>query len=186
MIATNIDGSAANSSSQLLDLLTLVANPDAYTQKVKDLEDLIAKNQAVLDLVGPASDILALREDVRAEKAAAKQVVAEAKTKAAGIISNAEASAAEVAAVARAAADALLIETEAANVAAKANAAAAIAAEKSAKSAATESKKLSTELNAQVAEAALEKDKAAAALVDAEQTKKDILAKHKAFIESLA
>jgi hypothetical protein len=186
MIATNIDGSAANSSSQLLDLLTLVANPDAYTQKVKDLEDLIAKNQAVLDLVGPASDILTLREEVRAEKVAAKQAVAEAKKKAAGIIADAEASAAEVAAVARTVADGLLIETEALNIAAKANAAATFTAEKSAKAAATESRNLSAKLKDQIADAASEKERASAAVADAEQVKQDILAKHKAFIESLA
>lgn len=184
MIATNIDGSAVGGSNQLLDLLTLVANPDAYAQKVNALEGLIAKNKEYVELVGPASDILALREEVRADKLSAKKIVADAKSKADAIIAKAEAEAKETAAAARAAADVLIAETEAANIAAKANAADAIAAEKAAKSAATQSKKLSAELQARVAEAALEKDMATAAVVDAEQVKKDILAKHQAFIDS--
>jgi hypothetical protein len=184
MIATNIDGSAMNGSNQLLDLLTLVANPDAYAQKVSALEELIAKNQKYVEMVGPASDILALREEARADRLAAKLAITEAKCKADGIIVKADAKAKEIAAAAREAADALAIETETANTAAKANAAAAISAEKAAKSAATQSKKLSTELQAQVAEAILEKEKATAAAVDAEQVKKDILAKHQAFIDS--
>lgn len=184
MIATNIDGSAMNGSNQLLDLLTLVANPDAYAQKVTALESLIAKNKEYVELVGPASDIIALREDVRADKLSAKKIVADAKSKADAIIAKAEAKAKEIASDARAAVDALIAETKEANAVAKAKAADIIAAENAAKSAAAQSKKLSVELQAQVAEAALEKNRATAAFVDAEQVKKDLLARHQAFIDS--
>ena len=97
MIASNIDGSNSGGTGQLLDLLALVANPEAYSQKVKELEELIAQNKQFVELVGPASDIIRLREEARADRADAAAYVLAAKQEAKDIKAKAAAEAAKVA-----------------------------------------------------------------------------------------
>ena len=69
-ISTNIDGSTVGGANQLLDLLSLVSNPAVYEAKVKSLQNAIAENQKYVEAVAPVSEILDLREKIKADKAA--------------------------------------------------------------------------------------------------------------------
>ena len=67
MIANNIDGSSGN-SSQVLDLLALVAaDPKVYQSKLKELQDAADRNQKYVEAIGPASDIIILRQQAQAD-----------------------------------------------------------------------------------------------------------------------
>jgi len=78
MIATNIDGSVPG-ANPLMDLLALVANPDAYATKVKALEEATARYNDAIALAGPASEIVALRAQISEDRAGAKEALADAK-----------------------------------------------------------------------------------------------------------
>lgn len=185
MITTNIDGSAANGSNQLLDLLSLVANPDAYASKVKSLEELIKKNQTFVELVAPASDIMTLRDQVRAELEKASDQVAAASEEASQIISAAKKEAASIRAAAKAKADKI---TEEAEQLLDAHAKAMKEVQeldertriltKEAEKAAADLK--SAKKAADKARAEADEDAAAA-----QAMKADLIAKHKAFLESV-
>jgi hypothetical protein len=185
MIASNIDGSVSGGSSQLLDLLTLVANPDAYAAKVQALEQMIATNKKLVEAVAPAEDVLILREKVRVELEANKEATAEAKAKAAELLSKAKEDAASILADAKAKADALISEAEQVNKAANAAILVTKAAEDAAKSAEAEAKKSASYAKGQATIAQNEAKAAKEAFAEAEALKADIISKHKAFIESL-
>lgn len=184
MIATNIDGSVSN-SNPLMDLLKVVADPAAYTAKVKELEEATARYQEVVALAGPASEIVAIREQIAMDQREAKAALADAKTKAAGIVKNAETKA-----------EALLSEADA-----KAKAELDEAAKKSEEAQAAEERAKVALANAEAANinaakvaktldertAALDAEIAAAkkARMEAEELKADIVYKHQSFIASL-
>ena len=125
-ISTNIDGSSG-ASSQLFDLLTVVSNPQAYQAKLKALEDATAESKKFVELVAPASEIIALKEKSKADaqeaadvlseaKSKAQTVVADANRKAKDIVSEAQSEAEEAisgAAIVRAEADKLLTQAKA-------------------------------------------------------------------------
>ena len=131
-ISTNIDGSSG-ASNQLFDLLTVVSNPQAYQAKLKALGDATAENKKFVELVGPASDIVALKEKAKADadeaatalseaNSKAQTVVADAAKKAKDTISEAQKKAEEVTSAAsntRAEADKLLAQAKAELVAAQ-------------------------------------------------------------------
>ena len=131
MISTNIDGTSG-ATGQLFDLLTVVADPKAYQAKIKALEDATAENKKFVELVGPASDIVSLKEKALADTEAAKAALAEAKQKAGELVKAANEKAAGIVADAQAqgaalkqAAQAELDEAKAAKAEAKSAAKAA-------------------------------------------------------------
>jgi len=163
MISTSITGGAA--SNQLFDLLAVVANPDAFKSKLEELEAATVENKKYVEALGPASEIIQLREQAQAlrvdAQAYADSVIAQAAanaliSKAQDELASAQAARAEVAQL-RIDADSVQKAAVIAINTANQREAAAAAAEKA----------------AQVA-----KD-------IADESKANILAKHKAFIESL-
>lgn len=98
-ISTDITGNVVNSTNQLFDLLALVSNPTQYEAKLKALQDATEEYKKHVALVGPASEILQIREGMDAarkdldELIAAKQKEAEdelssAKEQAQGILAS--------------------------------------------------------------------------------------------------
>lgn len=97
MIGGNIDGSTSN---QLFDLLTVMANPDVYSAKLKALEAATAENKKTIELVGKVDDILKLRkkaeddakaaaDKLRAAADEASKTVAAANSQAKQVVDNA-------------------------------------------------------------------------------------------------
>lgn len=101
MIGTDITGATKDNLS---DLLNIVADPKAYSEKMQALQNAIAENKKYVELVAPASDIIKLRNDTRnlvaqvqsqadetkaAAEAEANKIVAEAKAKSEEIVSSA-------------------------------------------------------------------------------------------------
>jgi len=182
VISYNIDGSSQN---QLLDFLSVIANPDVYATKLKELQAATEENKKYVEAVAPVSDILALRESLfkqndeakaalDAANAQAAQIVSDAQISAAGIVSDAQAQAQEIAMQAAAVKDnanALSSQVTAALSDAK-------KAEKEAKAATDAAKTQSDNLaKAQAATEALQAEVA--------DIKAALLAKTKAFVEGL-
>jgi cell division septum initiation protein DivIVA len=114
-IATTITGGSA--SSQLMDLLTVMADPNAYKAKLDALETATAENKKYVEALGPASEIVdlrdqakALREEADAYKttttAEADAVLAAAKDQAALVVADAKAQADQLTSAAKVKADA--------------------------------------------------------------------------------
>ena len=85
-ISNSIDGSSNSAASQIFDLLSIMADPKAYNEKLKALQEAIEKNQKFVELVGPAKDIVNLHEKAKQEyldaKAAAQAVIEQSKAEA--------------------------------------------------------------------------------------------------------
>lgn len=184
MIATSIDGSTP-SSNPLTDLLKVVANPAAYAEKIQQLEEATAQYEKMVSLAGPASDILALREKADVDRKEAKDALAVAKAKAAALTRAAEDKAAEIlkqaethAAKLRADAEAFVQSAKDTDAAAQAALAQARALEADAGKRAKAADKLAATLKAEIADA--KKAKTAA-----ETERDNIIAKHRAFLESI-
>lgn len=94
MIATDITGNVPSGSAQLLNLLQVVSNPKEYEAKVKALEEATAAHAAIVNAVGPASEIPALRDKAAADVAEAKAALEQAKAQAVEIVTQAKAEAA--------------------------------------------------------------------------------------------
>lgn len=184
MIATNIDGSVPN-SNPLMDLLKVVADPAAYTAKVKELEEATARYQEVVALAGPASEIVAIREQVAADQKEAKASLAAAKAKAAGLIKDAEAKAEALLKDATAKANAELAEASEKNKEAAATAKQAKGALADAEKTKADAAKAAAAADERIA--ALDDELAAAkkARMEAEELKATIIQKHQSFIASL-
>jgi cell division septum initiation protein DivIVA len=109
MIASSIDG-----SNSTLDLLsTLLADPTVYADKLKALTEATAENKKYVELVGPASEILAARAQADADRAVAAQAVVDAKVQADSIVGGAHADAAAILAEAQDQADTLVAQAKA-------------------------------------------------------------------------
>jgi len=98
-IATSITGGSA--SSQLMDLLTVMADPNAYKAKLDALEAATAENKKYVEALGPASEIVDLRDKAKASReeadaykttttAEADAVLVAAKDQAATIVADAK------------------------------------------------------------------------------------------------
>jgi spore maturation protein CgeB len=182
-IATSITGGGA--SNQLMDLLAVVANPDVYKAKIDALDAATAENKKYVELAAPASEILVMREQIKAKNAEADAELADAKDRAANAVKEAKEKAASLVSAAQAKADALVAaatENKAATDALMAQAKAELAAAQKATADAVKAQ-ASAQAKEQVLSKALED--AAAAQAEAEATKADILAKHQAFVEGL-
>lgn len=185
MISTDITGNAGGDASQVFNLLAVVANPDAYGAKLKALVEATEEHKKFIALVAPAAEIRKIREEIEGDKALAKQELKDAKREA----DKAKADAKAAAKVTTDKADKVLVDAQ----------------EQAAKTVAdaqkelSDAKALAAALKSQLAAAAAaEKDalaranelKQSLAIVEADraavQAARDaLIAKHKAFIESL-
>lgn len=185
-IATDITGSAGGGDvAQAFSLLAVVANPDVYGAKLKALVEATEENKKFLALVGPANEILAMREKAAADKAEADRLLKQARTEADSLKAAAKEEAAAVVATARADADKRSKAAAAKEAQAAAKEAAAQKIQQEADDAAKSAAALQAALDAEkkelaAARAQAERDKAAA-----QAEKAALIAKHKAFIESL-
>jgi len=182
MISYNIDGSSQN---QLLDFLSVIANPDVYANKLKELQAATEENKKYVEAVAPVSDVIALRESLLQQNANAADALEAAKTQAGRIVSDAQTSAAGIIADAQAQAQGIIAQATATKEGADALSAqvtAALAdakkAEKAAKSATEAAKTQSNNLaEAQAATQALQ--------AEVNDIKAALLAKTQAFIQGL-
>jgi hypothetical protein len=183
-ISTNIDGSTGG-GGQLLDFISLVTNPQIYEAKIKSLQAATAENQKFVELIGPATEILALRDKLTADTTAAAAALAEAKVtsvetvkkaqeKAEGIVKDADAKAAKLVSEAQAAAD----DAKAAQAEARKSAA-------DVKKAKVDYEALSASLSAQQAQLATTQADADKVKKEAETIRANLIAKHTEFIKSL-
>jgi len=85
-IANSITG--GSSSNQLMDLLAVVANPEVYKAKLDALDAATAENKKYVEALGPASEIVALRDEAKVAVQAAKEALEQAKTNAAQNLSS--------------------------------------------------------------------------------------------------
>jgi methionyl-tRNA synthetase len=183
-ISNNIDGSTG-SSNELLNLLAVVANPKVYESKIKDLQDATDAYNTAIALAGPANEILDLKEKAKADREAAKAELADAKDKSSKIFDDAKTQAYNTILESTTKANEILnaaknkqVETDhlqASVVAAQADIQKLQAAADKAN--ATAQKKLDDAIDL------LAKAKEAQKQADAD--KANLIAKHKAFIESL-
>jgi hypothetical protein len=181
MIASSIDG-----SNSTLDLLsTLLADPTVYADKLKALTEATAENKKYVDLVGPASEIVANRAQAALDRAAAAQAVADAKTLAISIVGDAQADAAAILADAQGQADTLIAQ-------AKAQKDESDAVLSQAKISLADVKRAEADAQAATAAAKAQADSLAAAQsatealqIEVANTKAALLAKTQAFIEGL-
>ena len=182
-IATNITGGA--SSNQLMDLLAVVANPDVYKAKLDALDAATAENKKYIELAAPASEILAMREQIKAKNAEADAELADAKERAANAVKEAKEKAEALISSAQAKADILLAaaaENKAYRDSMLAQAKAELAAAQQAKDDALKAQAIA---EAKASELTQALEAAEAAKAEAEATKADILAKHQEFIQGL-
>ena len=184
MITTNIDGSS-NGANQLFDLLSLISNPDAYTKKLKELQASIDEQKKFVALVGPASEIIALREKAKEDSQAKVQELADAKEQASVILNDAKVVASGILSDAATKAEQILAEAntkkdEITNTLSETKA--ALAAAKTAEAAAKASQ-ATVDAKAKEIENAL--SSASAAQEEAYAIKAKVLAKHEEFLKSL-
>jgi len=187
MTTYNQDGTpmGGSGSNQLMDLLTVVANPAAYKAKVDALEAATAENKKYIELVAPADEILKLRDTVAQNAADSQAALENASAEAASTIADAKAQAAELVKTAQAKADTLTAKAQAADTEAQAKLA-------DAQKVLENATKMQASANAQMAEYAaklqtLEKSQVEVnqALEDAQALKASIIAKQEAFIKGL-
>jgi hypothetical protein len=80
MLSTDITGRATSDADGMMALIKLVSEPDAYREKLKVLVEATEENKKFVALVGPADDVLRLREAAVADRALAKEELAAAKS----------------------------------------------------------------------------------------------------------
>jgi len=182
VISYNIDGSSQN---QLLDFLSVIANPDVYANKLKELQAATEENKKYVEAVAPVADVMALRESLFKQNDEAKAALDSATAQAGQLVSDAKALAASIVADAQTQAQAIVAQaattkTEADALSLKVTAALADVkkAEKEVKTA-TDAAAVQLE-NLAAAQAATEVLQAELAGIKAA-----LLAKTKAFIEGL-
>jgi chromosome segregation ATPase len=181
MIASSIDG-----SNSTLDLLsTLLADPTVYADKLKALTEATAENKKYVELVGPASEILATRAQADADRAAAEQAVADAKTLAMSIVGDAQADAAAILADAQGQADTLVAQAKAQKNQSDAMLSQAEISLADVKRAEAEAKAATAAANAQAQSLATAQAATEALQAEVADIKAALLAKTQAFIEGL-
>jgi len=181
MIATSIDG-----SNSTLDLLsTLLADPTVYADKLKALTEATAENKKYVDLVGPASEILATRAHAELDRAAAAQAVVDAKAQADSIVGGAHADAAAILADAQGQAETLIAQAKAQKNESDAVLAQSKASLADVKRAESEAKAAAAAANAQTQSLAAAQAATEALQAEVAETKAALLAKTRAFIEGL-
>jgi hypothetical protein len=181
MIASSIDG-----SNSTLDLLsTLLADPTVYADKLKALTEATAENKKYVELVGPASEILATRAQADADRAVAAQAVVDAKAQADNIVGGAHADAAAILADAHGQADTLVAQAKAQKDESDAVLSQAKLSLADVKRAEADAQAATAAANAQAESLAAAQSAAEALQAEANNIKAALLAKTKAFIEGL-
>lgn len=183
-ISTNIDGSTSN-SNQLLDLLSVVSNPKVYESKIKDLQDATDAYNKAIALAGPADEIVDLREKVKADKDAAKAELADAKAKASKALADANAQANNIVLEATNKANDILNAAKNKQAETDKLQASVLAAQADIQKLQAAADKLNASADKKLADAADLLSKAKEAQKQADADKAAVIAKHKAFIESL-
>lgn len=183
-ITTNIDGSSGN-SNQLLELLSVVSNPKVYEAKVKALQEATDENKKYVELVGPASEILALREKAKQDAEEAERLLSEAKSQASNAISQSKVQAKEIVEDAKAEAEQIKQHAEALADNAKEKLAAASLAETKVNASKVELEKALLTVEKMTAELNADKQATIDAAKALHEAREELIAKHKAFIESL-
>lgn len=183
MISTSIDGS--RSSNQLFDMLAVIANPDVYNARLKELQEATEKHQQYVELLAPASDIISLQEKIRKESAESSKALEDARSLAKQIVDEANASA-------KAIIDKAIKEAEEMSAEAKNHLASAKSEQARAASLSGSVKKDREKYQGLVAEAQQEKEQIAvklgeldAIIADLEKKKVEIREKHEAFLKEL-
>jgi cell division septum initiation protein DivIVA len=187
MTTYNQDGTPMSGagSNQLLDLLSVVSNPDAYNTKIQALQDAINEHKKVIDAVGPAKDILALREQTKAARDEAAAKISIAQTQADGVLAAANAQATAIVNRANEDMAALATEAKAATDAAKADAKAANKALKDAEQAKANADAVVADYTARSNLLVNSQAELEAAIAGAKAAKDAIINKHLAFIQGL-
>jgi chromosome segregation ATPase len=181
MIASSIDGS--NATFELLS--TLLADPTAYAGKLKALTDATAENKKYVELVGPVSEILAIRAQADADRVAAEQTVVDAKAQADSIVGGAHADAAAILAEAQGQADTLIAQAKAQKDESDAVLSQAKVSLADVKRAESEAKAATAAANEQAQSLATAQAATEALQAEVNNTKAALLAKTQAFIEGL-
>jgi hypothetical protein len=184
MISTNIDGSSGG-TNQLFDLLALVSNPDAYKAKLDQLQKTIDENKKFIALVGPASDVLALRDVLAANTSESKAALADAKVKAAEIKDSAESQAKDVVQKAHEVANQLIADANAAKESSIAEALETTNALKAAKTVQIAADKLKVSGESKLIELNTAIKEVSQAQIEVDALKASIIAAHQAFIAGL-
>lgn len=191
MTTYNMDGTplGAENANQLIDLLTIVSNADVYASKLQTLQNTITERNKLFDKVGPAEDILRLRDETEKLHAEASKEAEDkisiAKIKAEEIVAVAEHKAKNILADARKQAKELTEKATELQNQADANFVEVKNALREAEQAKITADSMVSDYEARstaLAEAQTEVDKLKASL---KATKDAIIAKHQAFIASL-
>ena len=191
MTTYNMDGTllGGDSSHQLVDLLAIVSNADVYASKLQALQDLISARNKLLDKVGPAEDILKLRDETKnlrdeAEKKALDKISA-AEAKASERLSSAEQKAKQMLADAKKQEKELVEKATALKNQAEADSAAAKSALRAAEQTKASVDKVISDYAARSKVLANSQAEADELKLSLQNTKDAIIAKHQAFIASL-
>jgi hypothetical protein len=182
-ISTSITGGSA--SNPLLDLLAVVANPDVYKAKIDALDAATAENKKYIEAIGPASEIVALREQEKVLRAEAESYKNVAIAQADADLANAKKQAESMVSVAKAKADAMLEAASASKNGADAllgDVQAALLAAKTSQEKAEAAQAVAVTQSQELAKKQAEVDKA---LEEAQALKASIIAKQEAFIKGL-
>lgn len=114
MISTDITGGSGGDTAQVFSLLAVIANPDLYTQKLTDMVNATEENKKFVALVGPATEILQLKDEAKKDREEARKELQQAKADAAE--KKAESARTNKEVLAKAEADAAKIRTDAAEL----------------------------------------------------------------------
>jgi cell division septum initiation protein DivIVA len=182
VISYNIDGSSQN---QLLDFLSVIANPDVYANKLKELQAATEENKKYVEAVAPVSDIIALRESLYRQNAAATEALDAANAQANQIVNDAQLSATKIVADAQDQAQTIIAQATAVKEGADALSAQVTAAFADAKKAEKEAKAATSLAKTQSDNAAAAQMAAEALQTEINDIKAALLAKTKAFVEGL-
>ncbi len=113
-VVTTMTG-ASPPQDDLSSILSVMSNPEAYAKKLKEISKKLeeinaakAVNQSLIEAIGPASEIPALREAAKVAKAEAEAALEAARLEAAEIVKAAKASANDLVSKATAEANDLL------------------------------------------------------------------------------
>lgn len=71
------------------DLLAVLNNPEVFKQRLEQLQETERKTQAVVDLAGPADEIVRMRKEIEADAEAAKVALDTALDKAESLVEEA-------------------------------------------------------------------------------------------------
>jgi len=182
-IATSITG--GSSSNALMDLLAVVANPDVYKAKMDALDAATAENKKYVEALAPASEIFAMREQIKAKNAEADDALADARTRADAAVKAANENANGIVDAAQKTAESLVFAATAAKAEADSILAQAKEAMRRAEVAQAAADNAKASADAQAEKLASTQAEMEQALADAQAAKADILAKHQAFIKGL-